>query len=67
MPIFVLSGMADSNPLQALQVAQHVRKGMQLAIGGHLKQSKWLDRNTGMQREALRVCSALQHSGPRCV
>ncbi len=30
---------------------------MQLAVGGHLKQSKWLDRTTGMQREALRVCS----------
>ena len=36
-------------------MAQHVKKGMQLAIGGHLKQSKWLDRTTGAQREAIRV------------
>lgn len=47
-----------SSVMQAMQVAQHVRKGMQLAIGGHLKQSKWLDRTTGMQREALRVRTA---------
>ncbi|CAL5227476.1 g10453 [Coccomyxa viridis] len=40
---------------EAMQVAQHVKKGMQLAIGGHLKQSKWLDRTTGAQREAMRV------------
>ena len=40
---------------QALQAAQHVRKGMQLAVGGHLKQSKWIDRTTGMQREVMRV------------
>ena len=39
-------------------MAQHVRKGMQLAIGGHLKQSKWLDRATGAQREAVRVWTA---------
>ena len=44
--------------MQAMQVAQHVRKGMQLAIGGHLKQSKWLDRATGAQREAVRVWTA---------
>ena len=41
--------------MQAMQVAQHVKKGMQLAIGGHLKQSKWLDRTTGGQRESVRV------------
>ena len=40
---------------QALQAAQHVRKGMQLASGGHLKQSKWTDRTTGMQMETMRV------------
>ena len=41
--------------LQAQQVAQYVHKGMQIAVGGHLKQSKWTDKTTGQRREALRV------------
>ena len=41
--------------LQAQQVAQYVQKGMQIAVGGHLKQSKWTDKTTGQRREALRV------------
>ena len=50
---------------------------MQLAIGGHLKQSKWVDRATSVQREALRVRATSQgvhalcsssfcHSAARC-
>lgn len=45
--------------LQAQQVAQYVHKGMQIAVGGHLKQSKWTDKTTGQRREALRVMRAL--------
>ncbi|KAK9916287.1 hypothetical protein WJX75_000940 [Coccomyxa subellipsoidea] len=40
---------------EAQQVAQYVYKGMQIAVGGHLKQSKWTDKTTGQRREALRV------------
>ncbi|CAL8466651.1 g6187 [Coccomyxa elongata] len=40
---------------EAQQVAQYVQKGMQIAVGGHLKQSKWTDKITGQRREALRV------------
>ncbi|BDA41065.1 probable single-stranded DNA-binding protein at N-terminal half [Coccomyxa sp. Obi] len=40
---------------EAQQVAQYVQKGMQIAVGGHLKQSKWTDKTTGQRREALRV------------
>jgi single-stranded DNA-binding protein len=40
---------------QAQQVAQYVQKGMQIAVGGHLKQSKWTDKMTGQRKEALRV------------
>ena len=33
-----------------------MHKGMQIAVGGHLKQAKWTDRATGQRREAVRVC-----------
>ena len=39
---------------------------MQLAIGGHLKQSKWVDRATSMQREALRVRATSQRAHALC-
>ena len=41
--------------MQAQQAAQHVHKGMQLAVGGSLKQAKWTDKTTGQRREAIRV------------
>ena len=42
-----------SRQLQARQVAQYVHKGMQIAVGGRLKQAMWTE-TTGVRQESIR-------------
>ena len=40
---------------EARQLAEHVRKGRQIMVTGRLKENKWVDKVTGMNRSKLRV------------